>query len=311
VNPGLHQDLEYGVTGQTLVFDAPEGRPSSVTSVTVYQNTTGDDGSTESATTGSAAVETNPNTTFDADSGDGEADARVMNLTATTGIEVGRTYLIESATGEHEWPEVVAIANAASATARHPLANAYTTADTFKSTRMTISVDSTWIADQSNLSDGIDPRPGYRVRWVYVVASKTYVHDSYCSVVRYRGRHTVTPSMLDSMYPAYRDRLPHEHREDEGRALIAEAYEQVRWDWQASDMNDAAMRDRDAVNRAVMLRFGVVMAEASRDPDLLTLREQRYREFFDRIFRVTMKVAASSDDSGAAHRVAALPLMTK
>ena len=52
------QQILYNVTGQSIYLDATEGRPSSVTSVAVYNDTAGDDDTTESATTGSAAVET-------------------------------------------------------------------------------------------------------------------------------------------------------------------------------------------------------------------------------------------------------------
>src|SRR5436190_5204308 len=106
-----HQTLDilYGVTGQSLVFDAPEGRPSSVTSSTVHENIAGDDEQAESATTGSASVETNPNTTFDAASGVDQTDPRKCFLAATTGITPGRTYLAVNATLERDWVEVMAV----------------------------------------------------------------------------------------------------------------------------------------------------------------------------------------------------------
>lgn len=305
-----HQDITFGVTGQSLVWDAPEGRPSSVTSVTVYMATTGDSGSVEGATTGSPAVETNPNTTFDAASGASQSDARLMNLTATTSVTVGRSYLITNAAGEREWPEIIGVVSGASATAREPLANDYAASDTFVGTRISIGVDSTWVADQSNLSDR-GGRPGYRVRWVYVVGGVTYVHDSYFSLVRYAGAHTVTPTMVDAMWPGYRDILPTYHQEDEGQRLIGEAFQQVRWDMRASDVDDAALRDADWIDRAVMLRFGVLLAEIGTNAELIEMREKRYREFFDKTFRVTTKVDQSTDTSGAGVAAPALPLWTK
>lgn len=305
-----HQDITFNVTGQTLIWDAPEGRPSSVTSVTVYLASTGDNGATESATTGSASVETNPNTTFDAASGPAQTDPRKLSLTATTGISVGRTYLATTASGRKEWPEIISISAGDSVIARNPLANDYASADTFASTRISISVDSTWVADQSNITPDLRAAAYYRVRWVYVVSSVTYVHDSYFDLVRYAGGHTVSVVDLDAMLPGYSDMLPVFHREDEGRKLLDEAYQQVRWDLTASDINDAAVRDEDAINRATMLRFAVILAEAQ-GPDILEMRERRYREFFDRVFRVTAKIAVSPDASGSARRVPALGLWSK
>ena len=42
------QSVTFDVTGQTVYFDAPEGRPSSVTSATVYLWDASDDATAES-----------------------------------------------------------------------------------------------------------------------------------------------------------------------------------------------------------------------------------------------------------------------
>src|SRR5690606_32448234 len=139
-----HQDIAFNVTGQSLVWDAPEGQASSVTSVTVYRAYTGDTGTTEAATTGTASIDS-VDTTLDAAAGDGQADARLIPLTATTGIVAGREYLLTSADGLKEWVEVVSIDSGVSVTARHPLANTYAAADTFQGTRLSIGVDGTWV----------------------------------------------------------------------------------------------------------------------------------------------------------------------
>lgn len=305
-----HQDITFGETGQTLVWDAPEGRPSSVTGVTVYQATTGDTGSTESATTGSASVETNPNTTLDASAGFSQTNPRLIPITATTGAAIGRSYLVTAADGFKEWIEVAEIDSGVSVTARNPLAGNYASADTFQSTRISIAIDSTWVADQSNLDRALTARPGYRIRWEYVVSSITYVHDSYFDLVRYAGGHSVLPAHLDAMYPGYTDYLPTHHRTDQGIRLLDEAYQQVRWDLAASDVDDSSIRDVDFLNRAVMLRFGVILAEEG-ETEKLELRDKRYREFIDRLFRVTTKVDVSADTSGGGHHIPAVPLWTK
>jgi hypothetical protein len=36
------QDIQFGVAGQVLILDCEDGRPASVTSVTVYGSTAGD-----------------------------------------------------------------------------------------------------------------------------------------------------------------------------------------------------------------------------------------------------------------------------
>ncbi len=288
-----HQTLDmlFNVTGQSLYFDCPEGRPSSVTSSTVYENTTGDDGTAESATTGSAAVETSPNTTFDAASGDGQSDPRKCNLTATTGCAVGRVYLATSATLESERIEVSAIASADYIIAREPLANSYAAADTFVSTRVTHAIDSTWVADSSNISSGIAPNAKYRWRLVYVVSSVTYVHDVYFDLLRYPARHDVTPMDVDRKFPGWMDRLPTYHREDQGRSLIDEAHREVKYDLYNELKGDQDIRNREVVNELVILRAGMLV-------DLTETNEKRYRDRFAQILRFTKVPMSTTTGAG-------------
>ncbi len=285
-------DILYGVTGQSLYFDCPEGRPSSVTSSTVYANTTGDNGTTESALTGSAAVETSPDTTFDAASGDGQADPRKCNLTATTGTAIGRVYLATNATLEREFVEVRAISSADHIIAREPLQNSYAATDTFVSTRITHSVDSTWVADSSNISGDIDPNAKYRWRLVYVVSSVTYVHDLYFDLLRYAGRHDVTPMDVDRKFPGWLDRLPTYYREDQGRALIDEAYKEIKYDLYNELKADQAIRNREVLNELVILRAGMLV-------DPTDVNERRYQDRFAQIIRFTKVPMSTSSGAGA------------
>ena len=50
------QDIQFGVSGQTLILDCEDGRPASVTSVKVWSADADDTSPVESATTGVAAV---------------------------------------------------------------------------------------------------------------------------------------------------------------------------------------------------------------------------------------------------------------
>lgn len=286
-------DLMFGVTGQTLYFDAPEGRPSSVTSSTVYQSAIGDDGTSELATTGSAAVETSPNTTFDAASGVGQADPRVCNLTSTTGIEVGRPFLATTSQGERDWVEVVLIEGGAYVVARHPLANAYPASvdSTFESTRITHALSSTWIADKSKLSDDIDPNPRYRWRLVYKIDNTTYVHDVYFDLLRYQGRHDITPIDVDRRAPGWIDRVPTEYREDQGRAIVDEAYQVVKFDLYNLTLPDQSIRNREAINELVKLK-AIELVDGGTAMQMYAARFSQLMEFG--------KVATSTDQSGAA-----------
>jgi hypothetical protein len=287
-------DVLFGVTGQSLYFDAPEGRPSSVTSSTVYENSTGDDGTAETATTGAAAVETNPNTTFDADSGVNESDPRICHLLATTGIAVGRRYRATNATGEYDDVEVAAFAAGASGSviARQPLQNAYTTGDTFVTTRITHAIDATWVADTTNLSGAFDPNPRYRWRLAYVVGGVTYVHDLYFDLLRYAGRHDVSPLDVDMRARGWLDRVSTDDRETQGRAVVDEAYRVVKFDLYALDMPDQMLRNREVLNELVILKA----------LELVDATEVNAKRYSDRITQLVARgrAAVSLDPSGAA-----------
>lgn len=285
-------DLLYGVTGQSLYYDAPEGRPSSVVSSAVYENASGDDGTAEGATTGVAAVETNPNTTFDAASGNGLTDPRICRITATTGCLVGRSYLATNATGERDWVEVAAITSGDSVVGRLPLANAYAAADTFVSTRIAHTIDSTWVADKTNLSGAFDPNPKYRWRLVYVVAGTTYVADVYFDLLRYAGRHDVTPGAVDQRARGWVERVSVEDREDQGRSVIDEAYQVVKFDLYNLSLPDQSIRNREVVNELVKLK-AIELVDGGEAADRYTARFSQLMEFGKAATSKTSSAAAS------------------
>jgi hypothetical protein len=297
------QDIIFGLASQTLWLDAPEGRPSSITSVAVYEASTGDTGTAESATTGAASVETNPNTTMDAAGGATETDPTLVPLTATTGATVGRRYLLTAVNGFKEWVEVEAVSSGVSVKVRHPLQGEYASADTFASTRMSITVDSTWVADTSNLSSGGASSPRYRVRWVYVVSGVTYVRDAYFDLVRYVGDHNVDPLDVDRLAPGWLDRLPVDYRDDQGRALIDDAYAAVKLDLAANDVNDAMVSDQaivdELVRRKVVATSELTRFYASGDRQAqMEAARLDYSSTLDAFVRVVRRVP-SRDSTGA------------
>lgn len=301
-------EILYGVSGQSIYLDATEGRPSSITSASVYNDTAGDDDTSEAATSGSASVEINPNTTFDANSGESSQNRRTCNLTATTGIAIGRSYLAENATGEKEWIEVTEISAGVSVTSRSPLHNDFVSGDTFQSTRMTINIDDTWASDKSNISDDLSPHPGYRVRWVYVVDSKTYVKDSYFDLVRYQGSHSVTPADMEKFLPSWRNILPTYHREDNGRALIDEAYRQIQVDFYANNRPDEMIRDREIVDELVKNKARELLLyqryfESGAGPEIALEANRQYQARLDALIVRTSKVPFATDSGGSSTEI--------
>jgi hypothetical protein len=297
------QDVVFGVTGQSLILDAPEGRPSAVASVTVFENYLGDDDQAETATTGSAAIEADPNTTFDATSGRGQPDERKCSLAATTGIVPGRSYLAVNDVLERELVEVVSVVAGDSVIARHPLENTYPVGSTLQTTRISIGMDATWIADDTNVSWEVSPHARYRVRWVYAVAGVQYVHDTYFDLVRYAGRHDVTPRDVDLEFHGWVMSLPTDYREDQGRAVIDEAYRQVKLDLYGELLPDQGIRNRELLNALVIAKAGLIVFPG-------TANEDKYRDRFAKLIR-SSQLPVSHDSDGGAAPVPALPLLLR
>jgi hypothetical protein len=303
------QDIVFGVTGQSVYFDAPEGRPSSVTSCEVFWWDSADD---SAVLTGSGAVETNPNTTIDAASGLGLANPRLLYVTATTGITVGRSYLVTSADGASEWFDAAEVDSGNYVLAKHPLHNAYTTADTVQTTRITATVDSTWVADEENLDETCGPNPSHRVRWVYVVGGVTKVADSYFRLVRYAGKHGVRPSDLEALAPGWLDRLPTDHYNDQGRRLIDEAYRAVKLDlhqvWtDATMVANSEVIDELTRYKAMEIGEFARLYSGGGSRDSIDAARAAYSSRFDQLARITSKIPIRTVDGGATH-VSALPL---
>ena len=242
-------------------------------------------------------------TTFDADSGAGQADPRICNLTATTGLVIGRSYHATNALGESERVEVGGISSGAYVQARKPLQNAYVAADTFVSTRITHAIDSTWVADQSNISGEFDPNPRYRWRLVYVVGGVTRVHDAYFDLLRYPARHTVEPGDVDRRAPGWIERLPQDYREDQGRSLIDEAYRLIKFDLYNLAIPDQALRNREVVDE-------LVIAQAVAMVDTTEANAKRYEARLAQIVAMG-KVNVSTDASGAGTRAEVVSAWSK
>ena len=301
------QDILLEVTGQTVYFDAPEGRPSSVTSGTVFSWDAGDDSESEDAI-GSPSVETGPSTTIDAASGYGQTNPRVLNVAATTSAVVGRTYLVTAADGYREWFEVAEVDSGNSLIARHPLHNAYASADTVQSTRIQATIDPTWIVDTTTLDTTAGPNPAYRVRWVYVVGGVTYVADSYFNVVRYAGTHGVRPQDVELTSPGWLDRLPTDHRNDQGRRLIDEAYRAVKIDLHQVWTDDAMFANSEILDELTRWKciegteMSRILAGVASSSGYEAAR-QAYQIRFDSLTRITSKVPERGASGAAAPTV--------
>ena len=309
------QQIHYNETGQSLIWDAPEGLVSSVADVQVWRLGTSDDGSEEAATTGAASIDA-VSTTVDANSGPSSANPRKLNVTATTNMAVDRRYKVTAATGEYEWVLCKEIASADYIICAHPLKNDYVSGATVVGARLSIGVDPTFVATSSKITDDLSPEPGYRVRWEYTSASITRVWDAYFDLVRYSVGHTVQPIDMESLVPNWRDRLPTYHQEDEGRRMLDEALRQVRWDFTEAGYQLSSLRSRDGLDELVRHKAWVCLemaavASGAGSQTVLEIAMGRYQSRLDQLVRVNTRLPMSTDSSGAGVRVSAVSIMSK
>lgn len=286
---------------QYLIFDCEDGRPSAVGTVQVWASSADDTSVVESATTGAAAVETNPNTTLGSTAA---AGATSLSLTSATGTTIGRRYLLtEDSSGVSEQIEVLGL-NGTTVTLKHPLRNDYTAGATFQSTRVTIAVDSTWIADQSNLSATFNPNPTYRVRWPVTVNGNQTAYATGFDVVRYPVNHGVTSHDVNDDEPGWIDNLPPDFQLDQGRTLIEAAYQDVKFELYGDGFADQAVRNPELLGRLVVKkaqekahRLNVKRGRSSMEALDVSMKE--FRQIYDQTFRSPVAAVDATGGGGA------------
>ena len=286
------------MTGQSLTFNTPGGQAASVTSSTVFENSSSDDSTAESATTGSAAVST-VSTTFDAASGESQRNPHTLYVAATTGIVIGDHLVATNVAGETEIIEVRQIISGVSIESRHPLTNDYVSADTVEGTAIAHAVDATWVAAKTNISDAT-PSPRYRWRLEYVGADgATHVHHAYFDLVRYSVGTMVTGLDVDAAYPwlGWLDSVPVYDREDRGARIIKEAQRQIKLKLFHAGKADQAMRNREAMEDLILHRAAFLVAGA--DPDARAAIAENFDAAYNN-FIIAGQVESDADGSGAA-----------
>jgi hypothetical protein len=309
------QDILYNVTGQSLYIDCPEGRPTGTPTFTVYADSVGDDGTEEFS--GNGTVES-VNTTVDVASGFSESNRKRVYLADVSNIEVGREYLLTNSGTESEWCEVRRIDDLSGyVDVRHTLQNDYDIANsTFVGTRITASVDDTWVADTSHLNKGTSADPGYRVLWTYTVGGETKKRYTYFDLLRVAGDHNVTINDLTLYFPALKDTLGRDYR-GHVEKLIDEAYRALQLDLKAVGLDSDQVRDQWVVDELVKRRAILNLAIAGVHPadityaDYLVFVREEYGAAFNAHFGITNKTAIATDDSGGATHMDSLPLMTR
>ncbi len=308
-----HQNIVFDLTGQTFTYDPPETfRPSGTPTVEVMQAGVDDDTAVETATTGACSVDA-VNTTLGAAAA---AGATSITVASGTGIVRGRRYLLTDVDGDCEQVECISITST-TVGLRQPLINSYAiTSSTFQGCRISIDVDSTWVADKSNLSDalgGIAGAAGYRLRWAYTTNSIATIGVSYADLVRYQAKNLVSPLDVDRRFPGWIDRLGPDYSRDQGAGLIAEAFEAVRMDALGDGQAVRRIRDTEILSELVRFRANLMAIEnqvlsggGAAASEAMRAAQELYMQRYNQLLREP-KVPVDQGGGGAAGHAERLP----
>lgn len=316
-----HQEILFSVAGQSFHHDPPEMfRPSGTPTVQVFRGEVSDDNSAEAATTGSCSVDP-VNTTFSASAG-----AQTLTVASGTGIVRGRRYLVADADGgEREWVEVMGIKDE-EVTLRRPLVNSFASSSTFQGTRISIGVDSIWVADSGNLTDVLagswrtdeigDPQAyagqsGYRLRWSYTVNGSATVGVSFADLVRYSAKNLVAAPDVDARFPGWIDMLGPDYRYDQGAAIVAEAFHAVRMDLLGDAQVARRIRNTEVLRELTIYRANLIVIENQvlrfgGNPVALEVARAGYEERFNKLAREP-KFPVDQSGTGASEPAVRLP----
>lgn len=297
-------DIYFGVAGQSIHYDCPEGRPTGTPTIEVFAYDVDDDGEAESATTGSVTVGNPEAQLITGPAGPSQSDPFSLPI-PEAGLATGQPYLI-SEDGVREWIEFVKLGENPSL--RYSLANDFTVLAQVDSVRISVSLEDTWVADEDNLF-GMTGAPHYRVRWTYVVDGVTRVRDSYFNLLRYAGDYEVTAEMVDDYSPGFRSSIDRNHQVDAGARMIRQAAREVASDLREVDIDDAALRDPELHNQLIVRKVVEIwkrgqLNSGSGDPTALELAMEKYQGFLDRHFTMGDSAVVGGRDGASENRIA-------
>lgn len=316
-----HQEIIFGLAGQSFHYDPPEGKPSGTPTVQVFSTGADDEATPESATTGACSVDA-VSTTLASSASAGD---RTITLDDASAVVAARRYLVTASTGEQEWVDVRG-KSGASVTLRRPLVNSYALGSTVVGCRISIAVDTTWASSRSKLTDVLGAAwrttvatpsewapgaAGYRLRWSYTVGGVVTIGVGYADLVRYQSKNLVTPADVDRRFPGWIDRLGPDDRRDQGAGLIEEAFAAVKMDALADAQVVRRLRDTQVLGELVKYRANVLAAEsnvlAGAPTEQLREAERLYERRYDQLLREP-KIAADQTGGGASGEARRLPV---
>lgn len=316
-----HAALIYGVTGQTLEFYPPieeiiqdGGTLSAAATYSIFRGSQSNDDTpvlTGTATADSAVVVTDT----DEACGPSKANRSRVPLSSTTGIRVGRRYLLQSPdTGRMMVVVPKAVISGDSVTHDTELFNEFGTQCTFSGLRQSFTIDATFIQTVANINtngtladrtipfgsgDTDTSAPPYRIRWAYITfggAPRRYWTTF--DVCRAPAQHSVTVENVRAMVP---DIVWDEWTQQRGQDFapqIHEAFERLRFDIRMAGYDPNMVTDPLIMDRLTTLA-AVARIMRALDKDQNGDYEKDYRNSFEKAIGTGLRAWMQTDASGA------------
>lgn len=296
------QSITFGQTGQTLEVYPPEWALGAVTGTPTFKvwealDSNDDDEELE----GNATVDP-VSTTIDVASGYSQTIRKRLYVTATTNTSRGVPLIVANALGQREIFTPDAISSGDYIDGEADLAYDYpNTTSTLKGWRVYATVDSTWVADESNLNT---PSTPYRVLWTYTINSTTYKTWTYFDLVRQQKKHSLNVSDLIEAWPDIKGQEWIEQRGQGFAKQLDAAFERVEFDSRLHGVDLNQLREGqlfDELMRSATLwmlaRAGICPGGRSPEAFLDESRQQYEKDFMQAVG--ILKVPVDQGTEGA------------
>lgn len=270
-----HISLVYGQTGQVIPFYPPdaelvrEGAPTSAATYKVYAGTASNDDAVEFE--GTATLDS-VSTTVDAASGYTQTNRQRLYVASTTGVTVGRRYLMTNAGGQREVITVALVALDDYVDLEEPLAYDYASGATVKGIRHVFTVDATFIVDESTITVASSallgaestsgPAPPFRVEWRYTTGSTAQRTWTSLAVVRQVAKSRLTAEQLRGVMPdvLFLEWVVQRGQDFAPQLTLAEGDTRLRA--RAAGFDPDAVRDPEAWDRMVLYAWVTAILRA-------------------------------------------------
>jgi hypothetical protein len=317
--------LIYNVTGQELEMLPPyaelitSGAPTAAASYDVFGGTQSNDQTPR--LTGTATLDS-VSLTLSAASGYSQSatNRAKLNLNSTTGLVVGREYVLANALGQRE---IVAIREIGTgyALSEQDLAYDYAIGDTLMGIRQSFVIGASFIQDVSNINIfGVTARlrpaghnirseaemaPPYRVRWTYAVGGLTRILWTYFDVARQQAKSGLSIHDLRQHFP---DIGNEEWQGQRGTGFVPQieaGWDKLMFDVRASGYDVDAIREGPMLTQLHLRATLAVIAEAGitppgRDPNQWAMEKRMdYQRMFERAIGAALNVWIDQGTDGS------------